>query len=325
MSISVPTFSIVVPTHQRPKQLSACLAALARLDYPRDRFEVIVVHDGAWPDPRNSLPPGEALNVKVLSQLRAGPAAARNKGAKEAKGQLLAFTDDDCAPAPDWLKVLADQLVYEPHAVIGGRTVNGLKKNPYAAASQLVVQTVYSHFNGDYGGRFFASNNLALATKAFHEIATDAAREDLRPVLEYVQEGWQPGDSLYIFNEAQYALRYYAQCDGCRLVEDGAEERTLWGLLSFTQSDPTKFMPAVESRPPDIVIGVRVNDETRIRSDFVALTGESRVWIIGSHIRSPETRGRYRETLAYLESVGVRRDEYLASGAAAFLYDLNAS
>lgn len=170
MSESLPSFSIVVPTHQRPKQLSACLAALANLDYPPDRFEVVVVHDGAWPNPRNGRPPGRALNVTVLSQLRAGPAAARNKGAKHAKGQYLAFTDDDCAPAPDWLRVLADQLVTEPRAVIGGRTVNGLRENSYAAASQLVVQTVYAHFNGDYGGRFFASNNLALATDAFHDI-----------------------------------------------------------------------------------------------------------------------------------------------------------
>jgi len=41
------TFSLIIPTYQRPAQLSTCLRALAQLDYPRDRFEVIVVDDGS--------------------------------------------------------------------------------------------------------------------------------------------------------------------------------------------------------------------------------------------------------------------------------------
>ncbi len=45
--IMQPEFSIIVPTFNRPTQLAACLTALARLDYPRDRFEVVVVDDGS--------------------------------------------------------------------------------------------------------------------------------------------------------------------------------------------------------------------------------------------------------------------------------------
>ena len=41
-----PYFSVIIPTHARPDRLAACLEALANLDYPRDRFEVIVVDDG---------------------------------------------------------------------------------------------------------------------------------------------------------------------------------------------------------------------------------------------------------------------------------------
>ena len=42
-----PTFSIIVPTYTRPRQLSMCLQALAELYYPRERFEVIAVDDGS--------------------------------------------------------------------------------------------------------------------------------------------------------------------------------------------------------------------------------------------------------------------------------------
>jgi glycosyltransferase involved in cell wall biosynthesis len=47
MGPDLPTFSIVVPTYNRPERLAACLAALAHLDYPRDRFAAIVVDDGS--------------------------------------------------------------------------------------------------------------------------------------------------------------------------------------------------------------------------------------------------------------------------------------
>jgi glycosyltransferase involved in cell wall biosynthesis len=45
---------------------------------------------------------------------------ARNAGAKLAQGQYLAFTDDDCAPTPDWLTFLAQGLEGAPQAMIGG-------------------------------------------------------------------------------------------------------------------------------------------------------------------------------------------------------------
>ena len=88
--------SIVIPTYGRPDQLAACLDSLEALDYPRDRFEVIVVDDGS-PQP---LPPyGGALRVTLVRQAHAGPAAARNTGAAASRGRWLAFTDDDCRPA----------------------------------------------------------------------------------------------------------------------------------------------------------------------------------------------------------------------------------
>jgi len=103
-----PFFSIVVPTCDRPRQLAACLQSLARLDYPRDRFEVIVVDDGTTTAaPALVVEMKAGPDVRLVRQPHAGPAAARNLGASHARGSLLAFTDDDCAPAPDWLWALA--------------------------------------------------------------------------------------------------------------------------------------------------------------------------------------------------------------------------
>ncbi len=52
-----PFFSIIVPTYNRLRQLSACVQSLTCLDYPRDRFEVIVVDDGSKTPPKAVVAP----------------------------------------------------------------------------------------------------------------------------------------------------------------------------------------------------------------------------------------------------------------------------
>lgn len=167
-----PSFSVIIPTRTRPKSLGACLEALSNLDYPRDRFEVIVVDDGS------EIPPDDVvatftdrLDVVLLTQPQAGPAAARNTGVARAKGDFLAFTDDDCTPAPDWLKGFAARFAQAKEVAVGGRTINALPDDPYATASQLIVDIVYGYYNADPDrARFVASNNLGVARDHFRAV-----------------------------------------------------------------------------------------------------------------------------------------------------------
>lgn len=167
-----PSFSIIIPTYQRPRQLAECLQALTQLDYPRDRFEVIIVDDGSeTPLDAVVAPFHDQLPVKVLRQAHAGPAAARNTGAAHAKGQFLAFTDDDCAPDPHWLSALARPFAATPKAIIGGRMINAVQHNLCADASQLLIAYLYAyHGDGPKPGRFFASSNLAVPADRFRAL-----------------------------------------------------------------------------------------------------------------------------------------------------------
>jgi GT2 family glycosyltransferase len=160
----LPTFSVVVPTYRRPERLADCLRSLEKLDYPRDRFEVVVVDDGsgAPPDPGRV-----SIDVTVITQAHAGPATARNTGAARARGDHLAFTDDDCQAEPDWLRELAAGLDGTPDLAVGGRTVNALPDNPYASATQLLVDYLSEWTRASGRAAFFASNNLAVPTELF--------------------------------------------------------------------------------------------------------------------------------------------------------------
>jgi glycosyltransferase involved in cell wall biosynthesis len=169
--MTLPSFSIIIPTCSRPGALTACLEAIALLDYPRDRFEVIVVDDGSLTPIDNIVASfNSRIAAKSLRQENAGPAAARNKGATCARGDFLAFTDDDCLPDRNWLRVLADHFAATPDHLIGGRTLNALPGNLFSATSQGIIEVVYEHFNQGKDSVFFASNNLAVSTERFRQI-----------------------------------------------------------------------------------------------------------------------------------------------------------
>jgi GT2 family glycosyltransferase len=162
-------FSVIITTYNRPASLARTLAVLARTDYPHNEFEVIVVDDGGS-EPLEGIVAGFSteMNVRLIQQSNGGPAKGRNKGADVARNEFLAFTDDDCQPAPGWLSALARRLQRSPECLVGGRTVNGLTENPYSTASQLIIEMVYAFYNADpEQAQFFATNNLAVRADLF--------------------------------------------------------------------------------------------------------------------------------------------------------------
>jgi GT2 family glycosyltransferase len=169
---AAPSFSIVVPTYGRPERLARCLQALSELDYPADRYEVVVVDDGSdEPDARRIASTCTQAGARLERQAHNGPAAARNLGARVAQGEYLAFLDDDCAPSPAWLSLLASGLRQAPDGAIGGQTVNSLPSSPAAVASQLLADYLQGrHVEGSAAPRFLASNNLAVAAELFRSL-----------------------------------------------------------------------------------------------------------------------------------------------------------
>ena len=169
---SNPFFSVIIPTHDRPMRLAECLEAISRSYYPHDRFEVIVVDDGGQTSPAAIVESfSNRLDVRLITQPHGGPGKARNTGAAQARGEFLTFTDDDCAPAPDWLQALAARFETMNDCVIGGRTLNGLPNNLYSTTSQILIDYLYSYYNANREqASFFTSNNFAIATAQFQAI-----------------------------------------------------------------------------------------------------------------------------------------------------------
>lgn len=165
-------FSIVIPTYNRPERLEKCLQSIAKIDYPRDRFEVIIVDDGSSVPIQPITTAFEtAFTLRLIQQQNAGPASARNTGGATARGEYLVFTDDDCQPDPSWLNALESEIAACPDALIGGRTINALPKNIYSSSSQILIDYLYDYYNQvEKNATFFASNNFAMPRSSFQTL-----------------------------------------------------------------------------------------------------------------------------------------------------------
>lgn len=111
MAVKTPLVSVIVPAYNAGKTIERCLDGIFRQDCTAP-YEVIVVDDGSRDGTGELIKKSPAAYIR---QENSGPAAARNRGAGEARGKIILFTDSDCVPDTDWitemLKPFNDPLV----------------------------------------------------------------------------------------------------------------------------------------------------------------------------------------------------------------------
>lgn len=98
-----PFISVVVTVYNREDTIGLCLEALLKQDYPREKFEIIVV-DNNSADKTPEL--AKRYPVRFYTEKRRGHSFALNEGVKRAKGEIIAFIDSDAVAAGDWLRNL---------------------------------------------------------------------------------------------------------------------------------------------------------------------------------------------------------------------------
>jgi glycosyltransferase involved in cell wall biosynthesis len=116
--------SVVIPTYNRVEMLLNCLDALSRQSLPFSQFEVLVVDDGSQDETSKRVKERSfPYAFKFLQEKHGGAASARNRGIKEAKGEIILFTDDDCIPSEGLLEEHAKAHESEAMRVVRGPVV----------------------------------------------------------------------------------------------------------------------------------------------------------------------------------------------------------
>lgn len=211
-----PRFSVVVPTLGSPEKLDALLGALESQTYPRARWELIVCPDGAPLSTAVSERVARLGGRSMLSERRHGPGAARNRGAAAARGEFLAFTEDDCTPEPDWLEHAAAHLdrdattdvivgeTLKPDGRPVRRSADGL---PHYLPTNLFVRRAVFERAGGYGEAFFDAD-----TGAYFREDSDLGftLESLRASIELAGDVRvvHPAEHAAFLDPLRWAARY---------------------------------------------------------------------------------------------------------------------
>jgi GT2 family glycosyltransferase len=118
-----PLFSVIIPTCHRNDSLSICLDCLApgNQTLEAENYEVIVSDDGSAPTARELIEKHYPW-AKWIEGPKRGPAANRNHGARQARGEWLVFTDDDCMPGNGFLAAYRQLAINNKVEVLEGRT-----------------------------------------------------------------------------------------------------------------------------------------------------------------------------------------------------------
>jgi cellulose synthase/poly-beta-1,6-N-acetylglucosamine synthase-like glycosyltransferase len=153
--------SVVIPAYNATDTIENTLSALE--EQTEKDFEVIVVDDGSADDTREIV---ARYPVKLLAQDHRGPAAARNLGARAAKGDILVFTDSDCTPAKTWLGEMLKPFK-EPEIVgVQGR-YKTMQRELIAKFAQYEIEERYERMSRWKYIDFIGSYSAAYRRDAF--------------------------------------------------------------------------------------------------------------------------------------------------------------
>jgi glycosyltransferase involved in cell wall biosynthesis/GT2 family glycosyltransferase len=182
-----PHFTVVVPSYERHHLLDQLML---KLDAQTEQdFEVIVVDQSASP-----WPAAQAVRrfpLRYVHSVIKGAVGARNLGGSLATGQIVAFTDDDCEPAADWLK--NGRKWFEATGVVG---VEGLIRSDHIDEPEWRQVT-----NVGFEGIGFMTANLMVCNAAFQQLDGFDPAFDSPHFREDTDFGWR----LQAIGEVPYA------------------------------------------------------------------------------------------------------------------------
>ena len=183
---SSPLVSVIIPTYNRKSWLLECLKTLREQTYTRAAYEIIVVDDGSTDGTSEVL--SQSKDLTMLRQPNKGPAAARNKGLSIARGEIIAFTDDDCLLSKDWIEQGVKALEQRKLDGIEGLTTTDREKT-----SPLSVITYTYHGGGFMTCNCFYKKKALDAVGGFSAARHMRFREDTDLAWRVMDAGFRLG------------------------------------------------------------------------------------------------------------------------------------
>jgi glycosyltransferase involved in cell wall biosynthesis len=162
-SPSNPFVSVIIPVFNDSERLKICLEALENQTYPKTLYEVIVVDNGSDKDQNIKEVVAQFSHGIATYEGTPGSYAARNKGISLAKGEVIAFTDADCIPAPDWIEKGVKTLLQVPNCGMVAGKIEIFVRNP----NQLTIVELYEKATSFQQKKYIEKHKFGTTANVF--------------------------------------------------------------------------------------------------------------------------------------------------------------
>ena len=196
--ITWPHVSIIVPVYNDREHIELLLDSLSGQDYPKDLLEIIVIDNNSTDNSRQI---ARRFPVTLLEENEIQSSyAARNKGIRNAKGQILVFIDSDCIADKMWLRKGVSKLLTERADLVGGQVKFTFSKKQTAAEYYDALTNLALESKVNRGGA--ATCDLFVKAEVFERIGLFPDNVKSGGDIQWTQKATKSGYSLVYASEA---------------------------------------------------------------------------------------------------------------------------
>ena len=160
--------SVIVPFYNAAETIERCINALLAQNYPADNYEVILVDNNSTDNTAQIVK--KYPRIKLLTENKQGSYAARNRGVAESKGGIIAFTDSDCVPAPEWLNRILESFDSSQVGIVQGGRIYASECSALTLLEAYESERVNYMFSSTYDGLYYGyTNNMAVRREIFYQ------------------------------------------------------------------------------------------------------------------------------------------------------------
>jgi glycosyltransferase involved in cell wall biosynthesis len=249
----LPNVSVIVPVYNAQETIRECISSLLELNYPKGSLELIFVNNAST-DKTPEILKQYCNHIRTLHEVKKGPAAARNKGVLNARGEVIAFTDSDCVVDRDWLLNLIPSLEDPRVGIVGGailarRPCNKIERfgeDIHDHETAINVNRLPYVITMNWASRLSVLKELNLFDESFTRC------EDVDLSYRILQSGYRlafkPQAIIYHKNENTYkGLFREGLLHGFYCVQTVKKHRALVNSLGYGKFDGRSYIALVSS------------------------------------------------------------------------------
>jgi glycosyltransferase involved in cell wall biosynthesis len=191
-----PFVSVIIPVLNNAESLQYCLEALENQTYPKGLYDVVVIDNGSEENIDELVQ--SCIHSKITYESKPGPYAARNKGLSIANGEVIAFTDSDCRPLPDWIENGVANLLEFPNCALVAGKIEISFKDPLKPTAIELLESIGSLKQKDNvdNDNYGATANLFTFRKVIDHVGTFNEKLKSAGDIEWGQRAYSSGYKL---------------------------------------------------------------------------------------------------------------------------------